>query len=594
MSLPLVSVIMPVRNEGSFITRSVGSVLAQDYPLDLMEVIVADGMSTDETRCTVQRLQQQYPCLQLIDNPRRIVPAGMNAAMAQARGEIIVRVDGHCEISPDYIRRCVEHLLQDGVEGVGGPIETIGKTTLARVIAVAMSCSFGIGGTAFRTVNNKSMLVDTIAFPAYTRAVMDRAGPYDEELVRNQDDEYNYRLRKMGVRLLLAADVRSRYYSRSSLRSLGRQYFQYGYWKVRVLQKHPGQMQPRQFAPPCLVAALLLSLAAAPGSAIAVWLLATVGGSYLAANLVASILTGCQRKAVCPQQGGWVRVVGLLPLIFATLHLAYGAGFLLGLVRFWNCWGDQETRGRRGTGPGKSNVARRWFDLLVSTIGLVLLALPLAVIAGAVKLSSPGPVFYRQRRVGRGGRIFCLYKFRTMHDGPGGAQVTAAGDPRVTRVGRVLRRLKLDELPQLWNIWRGDMSVIGPRPEVERFVRCYTSEQREVLEEKPGLAGLATLVYPREAEFLRGRPDPEEIYVRQLMPKKIAVDLQYKRSRTFWSDLQLLGEIALLILGKSFRADKDFRMLSPASPDARQAAPAALGVGVAFPPDGSPSSGCPA
>lgn len=204
---------------------------------------------------------------------------------------------------------------------------------------------------------------------------------------------------------------------------------------------------------------------------------------------------------------------------------------------------------------------KRCFDIVVSGSGLALLALPFAIIALAIKAFSPGPVWYRQRRIGRGGQPFRLYKFRTMHVGEGRSLITVEGDPRVTSVGRVLRRWKLDELPQLWNVLRGDMSVVGPRPEVEKFVRLYTPEQRRLLDQTPGLAGLSQLVYPHEADLLRGSPDPEEVYVRDLMPRKLAVDLEYGRRRTFCSDLRLLGELALLVLlHKSSRIDRNFRI----------------------------------
>jgi lipopolysaccharide/colanic/teichoic acid biosynthesis glycosyltransferase len=204
---------------------------------------------------------------------------------------------------------------------------------------------------------------------------------------------------------------------------------------------------------------------------------------------------------------------------------------------------------------------KRLFDIVVSAVGLALLALPFAIIAMAIKLSSPGPIFYRQQRIGRGGQPFWLYKFRTMSVREGGPLVTAEGDPRITPVGRVLRRWKLDELPQLWNLLRGEISVIGPRPEVERFVRYYTPEQRRLLEQVPGLAGMSQLVYPHEADILQRYPNPEEVYVLQLMPRKLAVDLQYEQSRTFWSDLRLLTEITLLIAsGKSYRIDHNFRV----------------------------------
>jgi lipopolysaccharide/colanic/teichoic acid biosynthesis glycosyltransferase len=195
---------------------------------------------------------------------------------------------------------------------------------------------------------------------------------------------------------------------------------------------------------------------------------------------------------------------------------------------------------------------KRLFDILFSLVGLSLLALPFAVIVPAVKLSSQGSVFYRQQRIGRGGKPFWLYKFRTMYAREGGALVTVEGDRRITPVGRVLRRWKLDELPQLWNVLIGDMRIVGPRPEAERLVRQYTPEQRWILEITPGLAGMSQLVYPHEAELLRGCRDPEEVYVKVLMPRKIAVDLEYERNRTFLTDLYLLGKLLLLIvLGKS-------------------------------------------
>jgi glycosyltransferase involved in cell wall biosynthesis len=294
-----------------------------------MQLIVADGMSQDGTRQLLQRYQVQYAQLTVIDNPGRIVPKALNAAISLARGKILIRVDGHCQIAPDYVSRCVQHLLVDEVDGVGGPTETVGETRLARWIALAMSSPFGVGGSAFRTKKDETCLADTIPFPAYTREIVQRAGPYDEELVRNQDDEYNYRLRALGAKLLLAADVRSVYYSRSSLASLWRQYFQYGFWKVRVLQKHPRQMSLRQFAPPAFVAALLGSALLALVVPLGRWLLALVLGLYLVANLGASLWTAAKRDS---------SAVWLLPLIYAILHLSYGSGFLLGLLRFAGRW----------------------------------------------------------------------------------------------------------------------------------------------------------------------------------------------------------------------------------------------------------------
>ena len=270
--LPFVSLIMPVRNEGKFITECLDAVMGQDYPPDRLEVFIVDGMSTDATPGIVRSYEGRQIPLRLLENPGRIV------------------------------------------------------------IALAMSSSFGVGGSAFRTVTDRTMLADTVPFPAYTRSIIDRAGPYDEELVRNQDDEYNYRLRKLGAKILLAADVRSEYYSRSSIKSLWRQYFQYGYWKVRVLQKHPRQMKMRQFVPAAFVASLAVALAAAPWSVPGTAALLIVGGSYVAANVCAAFLTA---------RGGRLADMPLLSVAFAALHVSYGLGFLVGLVKFRDRWHDR-------------------------------------------------------------------------------------------------------------------------------------------------------------------------------------------------------------------------------------------------------------
>lgn len=330
---PLVTIIFPVRNEAAYIERAMRAIFGQDYPLDRMEILVADGMSTDGTRQKVQELTALHPqCnIRVLDNPAGIVPTGMNIALRQAKGEIIIRVDGHCILAPDYVLRCVGHLQNDGVDGVGGPMDTIGESFLSTAIAFGMSSAFGVGNSAFRTTMGRSMLADTVPFPAYTRQIIQRAGLYDEELMRDQDDEYNYRIRELGGKILLAEDVHSIYFSRASFKNLWRQYFQYGLYKVRVLQKHPRQMSPRQFVPLLFVLALLVSLFLA-FSPITRFLSVLAPASYLIANLTASLLTASRR--------GW-RFLPFLPYTFAILHLSYGLGFLIGLLKFRNRWNDK-------------------------------------------------------------------------------------------------------------------------------------------------------------------------------------------------------------------------------------------------------------
>ncbi|MBN1120865.1 MAG: glycosyltransferase family 2 protein [Anaerolineae bacterium] len=331
---PTVTIIMPIRNEADFIARSLGAVLAQDYPARLIDILIADGMSSDGTREIIGEIAAAQPDrrLVLIDNPGQIVPTGLNTSLKYAQGQIIIRVDGHCEIAPDYVSNCVAHLNNGEADAVGGSIKTTAETTVGQVIAAAMSSPFGVGGSAFRTVSNKTMLVDTVPFPAYTRAVIERTGPFDEELVRNQDDEYNYRLRKLGGTILLAANIHSTYTSRSTLLSLWRQYYQYGFYKVRVIQKHPMQARPRQFAPLLFVLSLISGIVLAVFVPVVRILLIALIVAYILANLTASLITA--------QRADW-RLLPLLPVAFVILHISYGLGFLIGLIRFASHWWDR-------------------------------------------------------------------------------------------------------------------------------------------------------------------------------------------------------------------------------------------------------------
>lgn len=326
MTHPFVTVIMPVRNEGDFILRSLGAVLLQDYPSEKTEILVADGMSNDGTREKIQTLQRQYPRLRLIDNPEKIVSTGLNRALRAAKGEIVVRVDGHCEIAKDYISVCVQKLKETKSSVVGGPIETVGETLMARAIAAAMSSWFGVGGSAFRTVKNKEMKADTVPFPAYRRDLFERVGFFDEELVRNQDDEHNARVRKAGGQVLLSPEIKSKYYSRSGLVSLWSQYFQYGFWKVRVMQKHPKQMKLRHFVPALFIFLCFTIAILSFYSSDSAKFLGGILGVYGTLNLAASILLAVKK--------GNVLFFFISPVIFGILHFGYGLGFAKGLFYF--------------------------------------------------------------------------------------------------------------------------------------------------------------------------------------------------------------------------------------------------------------------
>lgn len=321
---------MPIRNEGDFIARSLGAVLAQDYPHDRLEVLIADGMSTDDTRSVIYQLAQTTTIpIRIVDNRGKIVPTGFNTALQQAQGEIIVRVDGHTIIAHDYVSRCVELLQRSSADNVGGKMHASGTNKFGEAVAVATSTPFGVGGARFH-YSDKEEYVDTVYMGAWRRELFERIGFFDEELIRNQDDEFNYRLRSSGGQILLSPAINSEYFNRSSLPGLWRQYYQYGLYKVRVMQKHPRQMRPRQFAPALLISALLGVgiLSVLNRQMRRLWYLAIA--TYGAANLLASLLTA--------RRNGWQHL-RYLPIVYAVLHFSYGLGFWRGLVKFRSRWG---------------------------------------------------------------------------------------------------------------------------------------------------------------------------------------------------------------------------------------------------------------
>jgi len=197
--------------------------------------------------------------------------------------------------------------------------------------------------------------------------------------------------------------------------------------------------------------------------------------------------------------------------------------------------------GAENSPPVHNAFAQRVVDILASAAGLVILSPLLLVIGAAVKLYDRGPVFYRSKRVGIGGRLFSIYKFRSMVQGAdaAGGGLTVRGDRRVTRVGRLLRAYKLDELPQLLNVFKGDMSLVGARPENPAYVARYTLEQREILRYRPGITSPASLHYRNEEELLSGG-DTEDLYIGKILPHKLSMDLAYLRGRTVLSDLRII------------------------------------------------------
>jgi glycosyltransferase involved in cell wall biosynthesis len=321
---PRVSVIIACRNEAYNMPYLLASLSSQQPPDGGMEVIIADGMSEDGTREILRKACGTEPTIKLIDNPGKIVSTGLNAGIRAAEGSVIVRMDAHTEYSPNYVRRCVELLHSTGADNVGGPARTKAGTYMERAIAAAYHSPLSAGGAKFHNIAYEGY-VDTVTYGCWRKGAFERFGYFDEELVRNQDDEHNLRIIRGGGKVWQSPEIGSWYRPRGSLPALFKQYMQYGYWKVRVIQKHKVPASWRHLVPAAFLLTLLLLALASVISPLSLRLLAGALGLYLLGILAASLFTAARTQ--------W-ELFPALPLVFPCYHLGYGYGFLRGILDF--------------------------------------------------------------------------------------------------------------------------------------------------------------------------------------------------------------------------------------------------------------------
>lgn len=530
--MPFISIVVPCRNEARFIQHCLESILAGDYPADRVEVIVSDGLSDDGTRRIVSDLQAREPRLRMVDNPKRTTPAALNRAIENAKGEIVIRMDAHARIAPDYVRKCVATLTSSGADNVGGIMHTVPAQdgTVARALAAAISHPFGVGNSRFRTHSAEPIWVDTVFGGCYRRDVFDRIGLFNEELSRGQDMEFNLRLRRAGGRILLDPSIESWYYSRSDMASFLAHNWTNGVWALMPFAWSEGApVAFRHLVPMGFAATLLASPALSP--TLFAWIL----GVYAAGAVAASLHCAAVRRDAS--------LIFTLPICFAALHLPYGFGSLWGALTV-------ATIKARGGALGK-----RIFDAIAAGVGLLALSPFLLLTSIVIKSEDGGSILYRGVRVGRRSKRFRIYKFRTMvmnAENLGGTS-TSDDDNRITRVGAALRRLKLDELPQLWNVFVGDMSLVGPRPQVEHDVAKYTEEERAILGVRPGITDWSSIKFRNEGEILKDHPNPDQAYIDLIRPEKIRLQLHYVRNRSFVTDLKILWATFLALAGREVK-----------------------------------------
>lgn len=313
MKIPFISIILPVRNEEKFIERCLKSIVKQDYPKNKFEILVIDGMSEDKTRKIVKNLQENNKNIMLFNNSKKTVPYALNIGIKKARGEVIIRVDGHSEIAKDYFRKCIYYLDKTDADCVGGPIKTIGESATGKAIAKIMSSS--IGGSYFRFLKKKRY-VDTLAFGAYKKEVFEKIGLFDINQKRSQDSEFNFRLRENNGRIFMSPDIKSNYYCRNSFAKLFKQYLDYGIYKTRVYRKHPKFLKIKNLCPLLLV---LSPLTLFFSKFLFLFILIAYAAFLLSYSSIIS--------------SGLKEFFIIVPAL-VIMHISYGLGYLIGIFNF--------------------------------------------------------------------------------------------------------------------------------------------------------------------------------------------------------------------------------------------------------------------
>lgn len=324
----MVSVICPIYNEEKYITKCIESVLEQDYPTEDLEILFVDGLSTDKTRKIVSDYATRYNQIRLLDNPHRIVPYAMNIGIKAAKGDIIIRLDGHVEYPTNYISKCVHYLMTlPNAENVGGVCQTLpcNERNVSQAIAIALSTGFGMGNSSFRIGSTEIRKVDTVPFGCFRKSLFERVGYYDYELVRNQDDELNGRIIKNGGTIYLIPEIKTKYFSRDKICKIRRMFYQYGLYKPLVNKKLGSPATARQFVPLLFLLGIVLGGILSAFSIYIMYIYFAVLALYLAIGL----FIGCKYAVKYRRP----MLTLLMPYVFANVHLSYGYGYLRGIYK---------------------------------------------------------------------------------------------------------------------------------------------------------------------------------------------------------------------------------------------------------------------
>lgn len=323
---PLVSVIIPCRNEEKTIHLVLEALFEQSFPLQNMEIVIADGLSTDGTRRAIHAFSEAHPALfmRLVDNPKQIIPTGLNTAIKASKGELIVRMDAHSLPNQDYVQRCYNAHQEGKAENVGGvwKISPQNNGWVARSIAAAAANPFAVGDAHYR-FTEKAAYVDTVPYGSYKRELFEKIGYFDESLLANEDYEFNTRIRQSGGRIWLDPAIQCTYFARATFAALAKQYWGYGFWKAQMLKRYPETLRWRQALPPAFVLGLVVLALVGFVWPIAWPVFAIIVGLYLAVQLVPAIQISLK--------AGDIRLS--IGVVIATLimHFSWGTALIVGL-----------------------------------------------------------------------------------------------------------------------------------------------------------------------------------------------------------------------------------------------------------------------
>ncbi len=324
---PFISIIIPCRNEEKHIARCLDSIIANTYPKDRMEVLVVDGKSDDATLRILNDYTKKYGFIKILENKKRVTPAAMNTGINNSTGELITIINSHAILDGDFFLKSVSILNETNADAAGGRLNTIndGEEIVSKSIPIAADSFFGAGGRRYRSRKKPGLVADTLPYCVYKKDVFNDIGLIDEELLRDQDEEFNYRLLKHGGKIFFSPEIKSHLHLRSSLKKLWRQHFQYGYFKVKVAQKIGALLTWRQLIPALFVGNLFLWTLLGLMSPKAVYLALLLFAAYEASSVAFAFMLAIRH--------GMVYLIPFV-VVFNTLHFSYGLGYLKGIIDF--------------------------------------------------------------------------------------------------------------------------------------------------------------------------------------------------------------------------------------------------------------------